>query len=104
MIKHVNTDTFEKDVLENSKLVLVDFFATWCGPCQMLAPVLEKISNERNDIQIVKVDIDENMELALKYEIEVVPTLKLFKNGNILNSFEGFKSENELIQEIEKYV
>ena len=104
MIKHVNNDTFEKDVLENNNLVLVDFFATWCGPCQMLSPILEEISNKRNDIPIVKVDIDENMEIALKYEVEVVPTLKLFKNGKILNSLEGFKSEKELIEEIEKYL
>ncbi len=102
MIKHINADTFEKDVLENSKLVLVDFFATWCGPCQMLAPVLEKISNERNDIEIAKVDIDENMETAIKYGIDVVPTLKIFKNGNIVNSLEGFRSEKEIIEEIEK--
>jgi len=102
MIKHINADTFEKDVLENSKLVLVDFFATWCGPCQMLAPVLEKISNERNDIEIAKVDIDENMEIAIKYGIDVVPTLKIFKNGNIVNSLEGFRSEKEIIEEIEK--
>lgn len=104
MIKHITADTFEKDVLENKKLILVDFFATWCGPCQMLAPVLEKISNERTDIEIVKVDIDENMETAIKYGIDVVPTLKLFKNGNIVNSLEGFKSEKELIEEIEKHL
>lgn len=104
MIKHIKADTFEKDVLGNQKLVLVDFFATWCGPCQMLAPILEKISNERNDIEIVKIDIDENMETAIKYGIDVVPTLKIFKNGNILNSMQGFKSEKELIEEIENYL
>ncbi len=104
MIKHINADTFEKDVLENNKLVLVDFFATWCGPCQMLAPVLEKISNERNDVVIAKVDIDENMKTAIKYGIDVVPTLKIFKNGNIVNSLEGFRSEKELIDEIEKHL
>lgn len=104
MIKHINKDTFEKDVLENKKLVLVDFFATWCGPCQMLAPVLEKISNERNDIEIAKIDIDENMETAITYNIDVVPTLKIFKNGNIVKSLEGFKSEKELIEEIERYL
>ena len=104
MIKHINADTFEKDVLENNKLVLVDFFATWCGPCQMLAPVLEKISNERNDVVIAKVDIDENMKTAIKYGIDVVPTLKIFKNGNIVNSREGFRSEKELIDEIEKHL
>ena len=102
MINHINKDTFEKDVLKNKKLILVDFFATWCGPCQMLAPVLEKISNERSDIEIVKIDIDENMETAIKYGIDVVPTLKIFKNGTIINSLEGFKSEKELIEEIEK--
>ena len=97
MIKHINKDNFEDVVLKNKNLVIADFFAVWCGPCQMLAPVLEKISNDKNDIEVVKIDIDENMELAMKYGIEVVPTLKIFKNGEIVKSLEGFRSEKELL-------
>ena len=65
-MKYINKDNFEEEVLKNNKLVMVDFFATWCGPCQMLTPVLEKISKERNDVEIMKLDIDENTELAIR--------------------------------------
>lgn len=98
----INKENFENEVLKNDKLTVVDFFATWCGPCQMLAPVLEKISNENDDLNIVKVDIDESVELAIKYQVEVVPTLVIFKNGNPVKTLEGFRSEKELLEEINK--
>ncbi len=98
----INKENFENEVLKNDKLTVVDFFATWCGPCQMLAPVLEKISNENDDLNIVKVDIDESVELAIKYQVEVVPTLVIFKNGNLVKTLEGFRSEKELLEEINK--
>lgn len=98
----LNKENFANEVLENDKLTIVDFFATWCGPCQMLAPVLEKISNENSDLNIVKVDIDESVELAIKYQVEVVPTLVIFKNGNLVKTLEGFRSEKELLEEINK--
>ena len=98
----INKENFENEVLKNDKLTVVDFFATWCGPCQMLAPVLEKISNENDDLNIVKVDIDESVELAIKYQVEVVPTLVIFKNGNPVKTLEGFRAEKELLEEINK--
>lgn len=102
-MKYINKDNFEEEVLKNNKLVMVDFFATWCGPCQMLTPVLEKISKERNDVEIMKLDIDQNTELAIRYGVEVVPTIKFFKNGSLVNSLEGFRDEGELVQNIENY-
>ena len=98
----VTKENFEKEVINSNQKVIVDFFATWCGPCQMLAPVLEKISNENDDLNIVKVDIDESVELAIKYQVEVVPTLVIFKNGNPVKTLEGFRSEKELLEEINK--
>ena len=102
MIKHISNNTdFQKEVLDNSKIVLADFFAEWCGPCQMLAPVLENISKTKTDVDIVKIDIDKNMELASKYNIEVVPTLLFFKDGNLKKTLTGYMPENSLVKEFE---
>lgn len=104
MLKHVNNRNFEKELNSTSKVVIVDFFATWCGPCQMLSPVLEKVSNSRLDCEILKVDVDESLELASRYKINVVPTLIIFKNGKPLKQVEGFLDENELASLVEEYV
>ena len=98
----LNKENFENEVLNSNKLTVVDFFATWCGPCQMIAPVLEKLSKEQNDLNIFKVDIDESVELAIKYQVEVVPTLVIFKNGNPVKTLEGFRTEKELLEELNK--
>lgn len=104
MIKHINKNNFQDEVLNSKKPVLVDFFATWCGPCQMLSPVLEKISNSRAEIDIAKVDIDKSMELARQYNIEVVPTMIIFKDGKAVKQVQGFYSENEIMSLIEQYI
>ena len=104
MINHLTKTEFESKVINSDRVSLVDFFATWCGPCQMLTPVLEKISEERNDFDIYKVDIDEEMELAIKYGVEVVPTMIIFKNGNPVGRLEGFHDKSSLIEEISKYL
>lgn len=93
MLKHVNKENFESEVLNSKGIVIVDFFAVWCGPCQMLTPVLEKLSEV---VDVAKVDIDEEQELAIKYGIEVVPTLIIFKDGEIKKEVSGFHSEKEL--------
>ena len=98
----LNKENFANEVLENDKLTIVDFFATWCGPCQMLAPVLEKISNENTDVNIFKVDIDQSQELAINSRVEVVPTLIFYKNGSAIKTLEGFRTEKELLEEINK--
>ena len=102
MINHLTKTEFESKVINSDRVSLVDFFATWCGPCQMLTPVLEKISEERNDFDIYKVDIDEEMELAIKYGVEVVPTMIIFKGGNPVGRLEGFHDKSSLIEEISK--
>ena len=104
MLKHINEDNFKTEVLESEKVTLVDFFATWCGPCQMLAPVLEKISNSRANFDIAKIDVDQLPDLAVEYGVEVVPTMVIFKNGKVMNKFEGFKSESEIVEEVSKYM
>lgn len=85
---HANEENF-KDITSD-ELVLVDFFATWCGPCKMLGPVLEELDNDRAGVKIVKVDIDENRNLAREYGVMSVPTLFLMKNGTVVSTKSGF--------------
>ena len=85
------------DIIKSEKLTLVDFFATWCGPCKMMHPVLEQLKAELGDaIRIIKIDVDNNEEISAEYSIQSVPTLMLFKNGNVVWRQSGAKSANEL--------
>ena len=99
-IIHGNETNFN-DMIQD-ELVLVDFFATWCGPCRMLGPVLEELANDRNNIKIIKIDIDESASLAKSYGIMSVPTLLLFKNGKLVNQRSGFMPKEELTNWIEE--
>ena len=105
MIKKIEENEFEKEVLNNKKMVLVDFFATWCGPCQMLMPVLENIASKNEDkMDIIEIDVDKAQELSMKYEIEAVPTMIIFKNGTMIDKLGGYYPEEELQQELNRYV
>lgn len=99
---HITTDNFEKQVLKADKPVLVDFFAVWCGPCQMLAPVIEEVENSRDDFLAVKIDVDQEPALAQKFAITAVPTLMLFKNGTDVKRISGFLSKEALEQFIDE--
>ena len=88
-VLHVNRENFEKIIAQNGKTVLVDFWATWCGPCRMIAPVLEEVAKERPDITVCKVDVDEERELALEYNVSSIPTLLVFRDGKIVNQSIG---------------
>ncbi len=94
---NLNKENFEEEVLKSDKLVLVDFWASWCGPCKMIAPVLEEIAKENEEkVKICKVNIDEQGDLATEYQILSIPTLILFKDGKITNTVIGFHSKSEL--------
>lgn len=95
MIKHLTAENFETEVLNAKEPVLVDFFATWCGPCKALAPILEEL-DEEDAVQIGKVDIDENPELTQKYGIMSVPTLLLFQNGEPVKKLIGYVEQEEI--------
>lgn len=100
---NLTSENFEKEVVNSDKPVLVDFWATWCGPCKMIAPVLEEIAEEyKEDIKVCKVNIDEQADLAVEYQVTVIPTLVLFKNGQVMNTSVGFHSKSELEEMIKE--
>lgn len=90
---HASQADFDNVVLNAKGTVIVDFFATWCGPCKMLAPVLEKVADKHPDVKIVKVDVDQSSDLASKYGVMGVPTMIVFKDGQIANKAVGYKNE-----------
>ena len=94
----INEQQFSQKVLSSNKLVLVDFFATWCGPCHMIAPILEQVSKESNgEYEVYKVDIDQNENLARSYGIMSIPTMILFKDGQIVDKMIGFRPKNQIV-------
>ena len=86
----VNNDNFKSEVLEAQGLVLVDFWAPWCGPCKMLGPVIEQLSGEYDNVKFCKCNVDDNTDLAMSYGISSIPAVKLFKGGEIVNESLGF--------------
>lgn len=98
----VNNDNFKSEVLESNSLVVVDFYADWCGPCQMLKPILEEISEERRDVKIVKVNVDNARELAIEFGIFSIPTVLFFKEGKLVDKFVGYISKDAINKLIDK--
>lgn len=104
MLKHVSNKDFNEEVLNNSKVILVDFFATWCPPCKMLSPVIEKIASSRAEFDVAKINIDEEQELAMKYQVEAVPTMVIFKEGRIVDRIVGFADEDEIVSVVSRHI
>ncbi len=103
--KTVTDSTFSTDVLASDKPVLVDFWAEWCGPCKMVAPVLEEIAAEHADkITVAKINIDENPEVARQYQIMSIPTMSVFSGGKIVKNIVGAKPKAVLLRDLEAYL
>ncbi len=94
---HITKENFQKEIMDSEKTVLLDFFAAWCAPCRMLSPVIEAISEERDDVTVGKVDIDEEMELAQKYQVMSIPTLIVIKGGEVVSRAVGATSKDEVL-------
>ena len=92
-----NQHNFQEEVLQSDRPVLVDFWASWCGPCRMVIPIVEEIAEEREDIKVVKVNVDEEAELAAQYQIMSIPTLMVFKNGEITAQALGALPKNQIL-------
>lgn len=95
---HVTKNNFHEEVMNSKVPVLIDFWATWCMPCRMIAPVVEEIAEERTDIKVCKIDIDDQQELASMFQIMSIPTLVVLENGNIKNKAVGVQPKEEILK------
>lgn len=102
-LKNVTDDSFEQDVLKSDKPVLVDFWAAWCGPCRMIAPLVEELAGEYSGrLKVAKLNVDEYPALPANYSIMSIPTLLLFKNGRVVARLVGYQTKDKLVQVLEK--
>ena len=101
-ILNITKENFQQEVLESKKPVLLDFWATWCGPCQMIAPIVHEVAEENEHITVGKVNVDEEMELAIKYGISSIPTLLVFENGQVTQTAVGLRSKEQIEKMLNK--
>lgn len=99
-VKVITAKNFESEVLAETKTVLIDFWATWCGPCQMLAPIVEEIAQERADIKVGKVNVDDEPELASAFNIVSIPTLAVVKNKQVVDFIVGYRTKEEILSHL----
>ncbi|AAO37013.1 thioredoxin [Clostridium tetani] len=105
MIKEINDSVFNSEVLNSDKVTVVDFWAPWCGPCRMLGPVIEELSQEMSEqVKFVKVNVDENPMSATEYKVASIPTVAVFKDGKIQETLVGFRPKQAMQSSIEKHI
>ena len=97
-MEHLTAQNFKETIENSDKPVLVDFWASWCGPCQMLAPIIEELDAELTDVLVAKVDVDQEQSLAMDYKVASIPTLILFKNGEAAERMIGFHDKDEITE------
>ena len=94
---HINKENFHQEVIASDKPVLLDFWAPWCGPCRLLAPILDEVAEEREDIKVVKVNVDEEPELAGQFRVYSIPTLAVVKDGQLVNQMVGARPKHQIL-------
>lgn len=95
-VRHIDMEQYNSEIINSEKLVMIDFFADWCGPCKMLGPVVEQIAEEHLDVEVVKVNVDEAPELAVMYRVASIPTLVFLKKGQLVKEHIGFATKTEI--------
>ncbi len=93
----ITKDNFESEVVNSDRPVLVDFWASWCGPCRMVSPIVDEIAGERGDIKVGKINVDEEQELAVRFQVMSIPTLMVFKNGEVVKQAVGAQPKAQIL-------
>ena len=97
-VKRLNSNNFQEEVIQESKVVLVDFYADWCGPCKMMSPIVDDIANELDGVaKVCKLNVDESQDLAIQYNVMSIPTLIIFKNGKAVETLVGLREKGEIL-------
>lgn len=99
-VLEITKDNFEEEVINSDKPVLIDFYASWCEPCKRMEPIIENLAEELSDAKICKIDVDEQPEISDEYEIEIIPTLVVFKDGNVKSRFKGTRKREDILKMI----
>ena len=94
---NINNNNFQDEVMHSEKLVLLDFWASWCGPCRMVSPIVDEIAAERSDIKVCKINVDEQPELAVQFGVMSIPTLVVMKNGKVINQAVGARPKAQIL-------
>ena len=97
-VRNITKENFESEVLNAGKVVLLDFFATWCGPCRMVSPIIDQIAEENDEIVVGKIDVDKESELATRFQVYSIPTLVVMKDGKVLTQETGAKSKDQILK------
>ncbi|MGG7162993.1 thioredoxin [Clostridium ihumii] len=103
-MNELNKSNLNSELLDTDKPIVLDFWANWCGPCERLAPVIDELSSEMTDAIFVKINIDDSMEIAKKFKVMSIPTIKIIKNGEVVDTSIGYKDKNDLKSIIEKHI
>ena len=103
-VRTVTDDSFQAEVLESERPVIVDFWAAWCGPCRVMSPILEELAQERDDLRVVKVDVDHNQRVAAQYGVLSMPTFMVFRDGAPVGQIVGSRPKKRLIADLETYL
>lgn len=99
IIEIKNTEQFEQEVINENGVVFIDFYATWCIPCRTMKPIIEELSKEHEDVKFVKIDVDKNEDLAIKYNVMSIPTMLVIKNGEVTKTFVGITTKESIVKE-----
>ena len=96
-VRNITKENFESEVMQSEQVVLLDFYATWCGPCRIVSPIIDEIAEENENVRVCKVDVDEQTELASRFQVYSIPTLVVMKDGKVLTQSTGAKSKAQIL-------